>query len=268
MKPSLWESLCARALFLLAGPCVIESEALCFEIASRLLKMSRRLQIPFVFKASYDKANRSSAKSFRGPGIKKGLDILDRIKSRFDIPVITDIHSPSEAALAGEVADILQIPAFLSRQTDLLKAASQTRCIVNIKKGPFASPHEMRNVVEKLRTFGARQMLLTERGTSFGYHNLVADMRSIPIMKRLDCPVVFDATHSVQLPGGEGNRSGGQREFAPVLAKAAIAAGADGVFIETHPEPDRALSDAANMIPTAELPHLLQRLLAIHHAVH
>ena len=264
---TLWSSLSNRsALFLLAGPCVIESEALCFDIAARLKRMSQRLGIPFVFKASYDKANRSSAKSFRGPGIEAGLAILDRVKTKFGIPVITDIHSESDARTAGSVVDILQIPAFLSRQTDLLQAAAQTGKIINVKKGQFASPNEMINVVNKLHSFNNRRVILTERGNSFGYNNLVADMRSIPIMKNLGCPVVFDATHSVQLPGAGGDRSSGQREFAPVLARAAVAAGANGLFIETHPSPDKALSDGPNMIPTKELPRLVKQLQAIHKA--
>lgn len=264
---ALWDQLSSPTLFLFAGPCVIENEALCLKIASQVSQMSKHLNIPFVFKASYDKANRSSAKSFRGPGLEKGLDILHRIKSRLKIPLITDIHSAAEAEKVGRVVDIIQIPAFLSRQTDLLKAASETGCIINVKKAQFASPNEMRNVVDKLRIFGTEKLLLTERGTSFGYHNLVADMRSIPIMKGFGCPVIFDATHSVQLPGSKGDRSDGQREFAPVLAKAAVAAGANGLFIETHPDPDRALSDGANMISLDKLPNLMKELLAIYKVI-
>jgi len=245
---------------------VIENEALCLDIAARLTRLGKQLNIAYVFKASYDKANRSSSQSFRGPGIDDGLKILDRVKTKYDIPILTDIHSESDAVMAGKVVDILQIPAFLSRQTDLLHAAAQTGRIVNVKKGQFASPHEMGNVVNKLHRFGNRQVILTERGNSFGYNNLVADMRSIPIMKTFGCPVVFDATHSVQLPGAGGDKSSGQREFAPVLAKAAVAAGVNGLFIETHPRPEKALSDGPNMVPLKNMPKLMKQLLAIHHA--
>lgn len=264
---ALWRALTNRSsLFLLAGPCVIESESLCLDIASRLLKLSQQQGVPIVFKASYDKANRSSAESFRGPGIEQGLAILDRVKTKYNLPIVTDIHSESDAKQAGSVVDILQIPAFLSRQTDLLHAAAKTKRIINVKKGQFASPQEMTNVVNKLKGFGNRRIILTERGTTFGYNNLVADMRSIPIMKDLRCPVVFDATHSVQLPGGGGNKSSGQREYAPVLARAAVAAGANGLFIETHPTPEKALSDGPNMIPTRDLSRLMKQLTAIHGA--
>ncbi len=262
-----WRTLNKKStLFLFAGPCVIESEALCLDIANRLARLGKQLNIPFVFKASYDKANRSSAQSFRGPGIEAGLKILDRVKTKYDIPILTDVHSESDAALAGSLVDVIQIPAFLSRQTDLLHAAAKTGRIVNVKKGQFASPTEMRNVVNKLHRFGNQQVILTERGNSFGYNNLVADMRSIPIMQTLGCPVVFDATHSVQLPGAGGDKSSGQREFAPILAKSAVAAGTNGLFIETHPKPDDALSDGPNMIPTREMPRLMKQLVAIHQA--
>jgi 2-dehydro-3-deoxyphosphooctonate aldolase (KDO 8-P synthase) len=220
-----------------------------------------------VFKASYDKANRTSTKSFRGPGIDAGLEVLARVRRRVGVPVLTDVHTEAQAARAGEVADILQIPAFLCRQTDLIAAAAATGRIVNLKKGQFLSPPEMGQVVEKARRAGARRILVTERGTTFGYNNLVADMRSIPILQRFGCPVIFDATHSVQLPGGGGNQSAGQREFAPVLARAALASGADGLFIETHPQPDRALSDGPNMIPLREMPALLRDLLKVFKAV-
>ncbi|MSU60984.1 MAG: 3-deoxy-8-phosphooctulonate synthase [Pedosphaera sp.] len=264
----LWTSLSkARTFFLIAGPCVIESEKLCLQIGSSLQKVCSKLKIPYVFKASFDKANRSSGKSFRGPGIDQGLKILARIREKLGVPVLTDIHTETEAYLAGEVVDILQIPAFLCRQTDLIEAAICTGKIVNIKKGQFLAPQDMRNVVTKAREFGGTRLLLTERGSSFGYNNLVADMRSIPIMRQLGCPVIFDATHSVQLPGGQGDRSGGQREFAPVLASAAIAAGTNGVFIETHPNPDKAMSDGPNMIPLREMPELLAKLKRIHEAV-
>ncbi len=256
-----------RMFFLLAGPCVIEDENLCLEIAQYLQRTCRRLQLPYVFKASYDKANRSSVESFRGPGLEKGLAILDRIKTKLDVPILTDIHTETEAKAAARVVDILQIPAFLSRQTDLLQAAASTGRIINVKKGQFASPGEMKNVIDKLEGFGNARILLTERGTTFGYNNLVADFRSIPIMQQWAHPVVFDATHSVQLPGGGGTRSSGQREFAPTLARAALAAGAEGLFIETHPQPDQALSDGPNMIPLKELPKHLKQWLRIREAV-
>jgi 2-dehydro-3-deoxyphosphooctonate aldolase (KDO 8-P synthase) len=264
----LWKSLTApRRLFLIGGPCVIESEKLCLHVAQILEKLCGSLKITFIFKASYDKANRSSGKSFRGPGIGGGLEILARIRKEAGVPVLTDVHSEEEATRAGEVADILQIPAFLCRQTDLIHAAVRTGKIVNIKKGQFLSPQEMINVVKKAKEAGGERLLLTERGTTFGYNNLVADMRSIPIMKRFGFPVVFDATHSVQLPGGGGDKSSGEREFAPVLARCAVAAGATGLFIETHPDPEHALSDGPNMIPLGEMPDLLASLLKVHRAV-
>ncbi len=267
-KDTFWKTFAdSRRIFLIAGPCVIESEKLCLQIGSSLQKVCSKLKIPYVFKASFDKANRSSGSSFRGPGIDAGLKILARIREKLGVPVLTDIHTETEAYLAGEVVDILQIPAFLCRQTDLIEAAVCTGKIVNIKKGQFLAPNDMKNVVAKAREFGCKQLLLTERGSSFGYNNLVADMRSIPMMRQLGCPVIFDATHSVQLPGGQGDRSGGQREFAPVLASAAVAAGADGVFIETHPNPDKAMSDGPNMIPLREMPELLAKLKRIHEAV-
>ncbi|HUR45572.1 MAG TPA: 3-deoxy-8-phosphooctulonate synthase [Candidatus Saccharimonadales bacterium] len=263
----LWKSLTApRRLFLIGGPCVIESEKLCLGIARTLKTMCARLQVTFIFKASYDKANRSSGKSFRGPGIKEGLAILARIRDAVGVPILTDVHSEAEATEAGAVADVLQIPAFLCRQTDLIHAAVRTRKIVNIKKGQFLSPQEMINVVKKTEEAGGSKLLLTERGTTFGYNNLVADMRSIPIMKRYGFPVLFDATHSVQLPGGGGDKSSGQREFAPVLARCAVAAGATGLFIETHPDPDHALSDGPNMVPLREMPKLLSSLIRVQKA--
>lgn len=261
---NLWKSLSRRRdLFLLAGPCVIENEDLCLDIARHLKRACLKLGIPYVFKASFDKANRTSGKSFRGPGLEAGLEILQRIRLKLGIPVVTDIHTETQAAVAGEVVDILQIPAFLCRQTDLIEAAVATGAIVNLKKGQFLSPQEMGPVVAKARQAGGEKILLTERGTTFGYNNLVADMRSIPLLKQTGCPVVFDATHSVQLPGGGGDKSSGQREFAPVLAACAVAAGADGLFIETHPEPDKALSDGPNMVPLKEMPALLARLVKI-----
>jgi len=246
---------------------VIENEKLCFEVAAALVKTCARLGISYVFKASFDKANRTSGKSFRGPGLEEGLKVLGKVRVEFGVPVLTDIHNEAQAAVVGEVADILQIPAFLCRQTDMIEAAVLTGQVVNLKKGQFLSPGEMDRVVEKARSMGGKKILLTERGTTFGYNNLVADMRSIPIMQRTGCPVIFDATHSVQLPGGGGDKSSGQREFAPVLARAAVAAGAHGVFIETHPHPDKALSDGPNMIPLADMPKVLQSLVKVFRAV-
>ena len=265
---AIWKNLNSpRRLFLIAGPCVIENEKLCLQVAAALKKTCAQLGIFYVFKASFDKANRTSAKSFRGPGLDEGLRVLAKVRAKTGVPVLTDIHNESHAAVAGEVVDILQIPAFLCRQTDLIEAAVTTGQIVNLKKGQFLSPAEMGQVVEKARRAGAEKLLLTERGTTFGYNNLVTDMRSIPIMKSFGFPIVFDATHSVQLPGGGGDKSSGQREFAPVLSRAALAAGANGLFIETHPNPDRALSDGPNMIPLAEMPALLRGLLKVFEVV-
>jgi len=264
---ALWKSLTRpNRLFLLAGPCVIESEALCFKVAAAMQKTCAKLGITYVFKASYDKANRTSGKSFRGPGIEAGLQTLAEVKEKFGLPVVTDVHTAEQARVAAEAVDILQIPAFLCRQTDLIEAAVSTGKIVNIKKGQFLAPTDMNNVVNKVRALGGKYLALTERGASFGYNNLVADMRSIPIMKRTGCPVVFDATHSVQLPGGGGDKTAGQREFAPVLARCAVAAGADGLFMETHPNPDKALSDGPNMIPLGEMPGVLKGLLKVYEA--
>jgi 2-dehydro-3-deoxyphosphooctonate aldolase (KDO 8-P synthase) len=242
---------------------------LCVEVAQSLKRTCARHGALFVFKASYDKANRTSGKSFRGPGLKEGMEVLERVREAVGVPVLTDVHTEEEATAVGASVDIVQIPAFLCRQTDLIAAAVATGRIVNIKKGQFLAPEDMAQVVSKAQGFGGRQLILTERGTTFGYHNLVADMRSIPILQRTACPVVFDATHSVQLPGGAGDRSSGQREFAPVLARAAVAAGADGVFIETHPDPNHAMSDGPNMIPLAGMPALigsLVKLFALCHA--
>ncbi len=265
---SLWKQLAARKrLFLLAGPCVIESEALCFEIARHLQKVCARLGITYVFKASYDKANRTSGKAFRGPGLDDGLAVLERIRTKLDLPIITDVHTEVQALAAGEVVDILQIPAFLCRQTDLIEAAVATEKIVNLKKGQFLSPQEMGCVVEKARLAGGTKLLVTERGTTFGYNNLVSDMRAIPVLKQTGFPVVFDATHSVQQPGAGGDRTIGQREFAPLLARCALTAGADGLFIETHPEPDKAMSDGPNMIPLSEMAGLLKGFLKLRSAL-
>lgn len=263
-----WKHLSSgRKLVLIAGPCVIENEKLCFQVASKLKQVCNRLGFVYVFKASFDKANRTSSGSFRGPGMKNGLEILLGVRHKFDLPVLTDIHTEEQAVEAAKVVDVLQIPAFLCRQTDLIAAAVQTGRVVNLKKGQFLSPIEMAQVVDKARKSGGKKLLVTERGTTFGYNNLVADMRSIPIMRSFGFPVIFDATHSVQLPGAGGTASSGRREFAPVLARAAMASGADGVFIETHPQPDRALSDGPNMIPLDEMPGVLKSLLKVWAAV-
>lgn len=265
---SLWKRFTSRRdFFLIAGPCVIESETLCMRVAESLLKTCSRLRLSLTFKASFDKANRTALASDRGPGMEEGLKILERVRQGLGVPVLTDVHTEAQARAAGEVVDVLQIPAFLCRQTDLIVAAARTGRIVNIKKGQFMAPTDMAPVVEKAKAGGARHVLLTERGTTFGYNNLVADMRSIPLMKKLGVPVVFDATHSVQLPGGAGDRSGGNREFAPVLARAALAAGASGVFIETHPNPPKALSDGATMIPLRQMGSLLAELSKLRKAL-
>jgi 2-dehydro-3-deoxyphosphooctonate aldolase (KDO 8-P synthase) len=264
---ALWNRLKdPRRLKLIAGPCVIESEGLCLRVAAALERACARLDIAYVFKASFDKANRTSGRSFRGPGLAAGLEVLKRVRARHNVPVLTDVHTEEQVGLAAAAVDILQIPAFLCRQTDLIVAAVQTGRIVNIKKGQFLSPAEMGQVLEKARNAGGRQLLVTERGTTFGYNNLVADMRSIPILRRFGCPVFFDATHSVQLPGGGGDKSAGQREFGPVLARSALAAGANGLFIETHPDPDQALSDGPNMLPLSEMPALLKSFLKVFQA--
>jgi 2-dehydro-3-deoxyphosphooctonate aldolase (KDO 8-P synthase) len=247
-------------LFLIAGPCVIESESHARMMAEKVSRIAADAGVPYIFKASYDKANRSSVNSFRGPGLKEGLRILCKIKSELNLPILTDIHEPSHAAPAAEVADILQVPAFLARQTDLLVAAGNTRRMVNIKKPQFVSPWDMKNAVDKVASTGNTQIILTERGASFGYQNLVVDFRSFPVLKKLGYPVVFDVTHSVQLPGGQGHASGGQPEFIEPLARAGVAAGVDGIFLETHDNPSAALSDGANALPLAQLPALLSRL--------
>ncbi len=265
-------TLDGRNLFLIAGPCVLENADVPRVIAQRVKAACAELSIPYIFKASFDKANRTSGKSFRGPGIDEGLRQLEAIGKEFGVPVLADVHLPDHCEPAAQAIDVLQIPAFLCRQTDLLEAAANAAVkygkTVNVKKGQFLAPWDMAQVVSKMNAFGADgRVMLTERGASFGYNNLVSDMRSIPIMQRTGCPVVFDATHSVQLPGGAGDKSGGQREFAPVLARAAVAAGADGIFAETHPEPDKALSDGPNMIPLSELPGVLKTLQSIFHTV-
>ena len=269
MTPAqIWKSLNSpKRLFLFSGPCVIESEALCLKIARSLKRSCDALGVTCVFKASYDKANRTSGKSRRGPGIQDGLKILASVREKVGVPILTDIHTEEQATKAGEIVDILQIPAFLCRQTDIVVAAAKTGKIVNLKKGQFLSPAEMGQVVSKVSGIGNNKIVLTERGTSFGYNNLVADMRSIPIMKSLGYPVVFDATHSVQLPGGGGDRSSGQGEFAPVLAKSALAAGANGLFIETHPEPAKSPSDAPNMIPLGQMNRTLKSMLRVFKAI-
>ena len=247
-------------LFLIAGPCVIESEAHARMIAERVARIAAAAGVPYVFKASYDKANRSSIKAYRGPGVEEGLRILGKIRKDLQVPVLTDIHEVAQAEAAAEVADILQIPAFLARQTDLLLAAAGTGRIINIKKGQFLSPWDMGNVVEKVASSGKSNIILTERGASFGYNNLVVDMRAFPVLRKLGYPVVYDVTHSVQLPGGQGHASGGQPEFIEPLARAGVAAGVDGIFLETHDNPAAALSDGANALPLARLPQLLSRL--------
>jgi len=247
-------------LFLIAGPCVIENEAHARKMAEQVARVAGDAGVPFIFKASYDKANRSSAKGFRGPGLTEGLRILQKIKSDLNLPVLTDIHEPAQAAPAAEVCDVLQIPAFLSRQTDLLAAAAKTGRVVNVKKGQFLSPWDMSNVVEKIAAAGNTNIVVTERGASFGYQNLVVDIRAFPILQKLGYPVVFDVTHSVQLPGGQGHASGGQPEFIEPLARAGVAAGVDGIFLETHDNPAAALSDGANALPLQQLPALLARL--------
>src|SRR6202140_3608963 len=247
-------------LFLIAGPCVIESESHARGMAERVARIAADAGIPYIFNASYDKANRSSGKAFRGPGLAEGLRVLGKIKADLHVPVLTDIHEASQAAPSAEVADILQIPAFLARQTDLLLAAAKTGRIVNVKKAQFLSPWDMGNVAEKIAAAGNQKIILTERGASFGYNNLVVDMRTFPVLAKFGYPVVYDITHSVQLPGGQGHSSGGQPEFIEPLARAGVATGVDGIFLETHDNPAAALSDGPNALPLAQLPQLLARL--------
>ena len=254
-------------LILISGPCVIENYEMTFQIASFLKELTARLNIPFIFKASYDKANRTSINSFRGPGLTDGLKILERIKSELDLAIISDVHRISEIADAASVLDVLQIPAFLCRQTDFIKEVAKTGKPLNIKKGQFLAPWDIKNVVEKVTATGNNQILLTERGTMFGYNNLVVDFRSIKIMQDIGWPVIFDATHSIQLPGGAGTSSGGQREFASTLANAAVAAGVNGIFMEVHPDPDKALCDGPNSLKLDTLYELLSQLKAIRKAL-
>jgi 2-dehydro-3-deoxyphosphooctonate aldolase (KDO 8-P synthase) len=250
-----------RPFFLIAGPCVIESEALALDTAGQLKEITQALGIPFIYKSSYDKANRSSSKSYRGLGMEKGLEILAKVKRQIGVPVLTDVHEAEDIADVAAAVDVLQTPAFLCRQTDFIRAVVAAGKPVNIKKGQFLAPHDMKNVVDKAVEAGGRdRILVCERGVSFGYNNLVSDMRALAIMRETGCPVVFDATHSVQLPGGQGTRSGGQREFVPVLARAAIATGVAGLFMETHPDPDKALSDGPNAWPLGRIKNLLQTL--------
>ena len=250
-----------RPFFLIAGPCVVESEQLQMDVAGQLQEMTRELGIPFVFKSSYDKANRSSGTSFRGPGMEKGLEILAKVKKTLGVPILTDVHTEEEVPTVAGIVDVLQTPAFLCRQTDFIHAVARAGKPVNIKKGQFLAPADMKNVVDKARAAsGADNIMVCERGASFGYNNLVSDMRSLAIMRDTGCPVVFDATHSVQLPGGQGTSSGGQREFVPVLARAAVATGVAGVFMETHPDPAKALSDGPNAWPLARMKELLSIL--------
>lgn len=250
-------------LCLIAGPCVLENKSVAFRVAEDLKKLTDCLDICYVFKGSFDKANRSSIRSFRGPGIEEGLNILSLVRKNFGVPVLTDVHCVSQVVPVAEVVDIIQIPAFLCRQTDLLTSAGKTGKPVNVKKGQFMSPWEVGNIVEKLTVSGCKKILLTERGTSFGYNNLVVDFRSLPVMRSYGWPVIFDATHSVQQPGSLGSSSGGNREFVPYLCRAAVATGCDGIFLEVHPEPEKALSDGSNMIALSSLKEILQQILKI-----
>lgn len=256
-----------QPLLWILGPCVIESHDLTLRIADTLRSLAERLRLPVIFKASFDKANRTSGKSFRGPGLHEGLKTLETVKRQTGLPVVTDVHECHQAETAAEVVDLLQIPAFLARQTDLIQTAARTGRAVNVKKGQFMAPWDMRHVITKMEEVGNQRLLLTERGSSFGYNTLVSDMRSIPWMRELGRPVIFDATHSVQMPGGQGDRSGGDRRMVPVLARAAVAAGCDGLFLETHPQPDKALSDGPNMVALDELPSLIECCLRLRDAL-
>ncbi|TVL99027.1 MAG: 3-deoxy-8-phosphooctulonate synthase [Candidatus Brocadia sp. WS118] len=254
-------------LVFIAGPCVIEGDESCLKLAEKLKNIFQARKIPFIFKASYDKANRTSVHSYRGPGMKEGLKILADVKRHLDVPVLSDVHESEDVPFAAETLDIIQIPAFLCRQTDLILAAAKSGKTVNVKKGQFLAPWDMKPVVEKIRNAGNEQILLTERGTSFGYNNLVSDMRSLVIMRELGYPVIYDATHSVQLPGGQGSVSGGERKMIVPLARAAVATGCDGLFLEVHETPEKALSDAATMLPVKDLPDLIDQVLEIHRIV-
>jgi 2-dehydro-3-deoxyphosphooctonate aldolase (KDO 8-P synthase) len=251
----------------IGGPCVIETEELTSYICEELKKICSEIEIPFIFKTSYDKANRSSVKSYRGPGLKKGIEILKKIKEKYHIPITTDVHCTAQIEEVSEIVDIIQIPAFLSRQTDLLIEAGKTNKVVNVKKGQFLSPYEVKNIIEKIESTGNKKILITERGTFFGYNNLVVDFRSLPIIRSFGYPVIFDATHSVQTPGGLGSASGGNSEFVPYLAKSAIACGCDGIFMEVHPQPHKALSDSKSMINLSEVKPLLETLKKIYLAL-
>lgn len=260
MKLCGFEAGLEQPFFLIAGPCVIESEQLALDTAGQLQEICARLGIPLIYKSSFDKANRSSGESFRGPGVEEGLRILAEVKRQIGVPVLTDVHEDTDVRLVASVVDVLQTPAFLCRQTNFIHRVAAAGRPVNIKKGQFLSPWEMKNVVDKARATGNRQIMVCERGASFGYNNLVSDMRSLAVMRETGCPVVFDATHSVQLPGGQGTSSGGQREFIPVLARAAVAVGVSGLFMETHPEPEKALSDGPNAWPLGQIERLLTTL--------
>jgi len=250
-------------LILIAGPCVIESEELVLRTAENLKEITGDLGIPLIFKSSYDKANRSSVSSFRGPGLKAGLKILQKVKDAYSLPVLSDVHTFEDVGPAAEILDVLQVPAFLCRQTDFVEHVARSGRPINVKKGQFMAPWDMGNVVEKIRHAGNERILITERGSTFGYNNLVADMRALPVMRQLGVPVIFDGTHSVQLPGGQGTSSGGQREFVPALTRAAVAAGVDGIFLEVHPSPDKALCDGPNMLALKDLPVLLHQVREI-----
>jgi len=252
-----------RPLVLIAGPCVIESEDQVRKTVKGLTEITREINIPFIFKSSYDKANRTSIKSYRGPGLDKGLEILKKVKEEFDIPLLVDVHRIEEVQLVSKVADILQVPAFLCRQTDLIVSIARTGKPINVKKGQFLAPRDMKNVIEKIESTGNKNILLTERGSCFGYNNLVVDMKSLPIMRSFGYPVVFDATHSVQKPGGKGTATAGEREYVPFLAQAAVATGIDGLFLEVHPRPEKALSDGPNMIRLSRVKELLEKLIKI-----
>ena len=252
-----------KPLVLIAGPCVIESPAGTLKIAEAIKKITSKLNIPFIFKASYDKANRTSVKSFRGPGLYEGLKVLSQVKTKLGVPILSDVHDINQAQMAGEILDIIQIPAFLCRQTDLIIAAAKTGKVVNVKKGQFMAPWDVSGIVKKMEEAGNRQLLLTERGVSFGYNNLISDFRSLAIMRETGYPVVFDATHSVQKPGGLGTSSGGESKYIPLLARCAVAAGVDAIFLETHPNPSKALSDGPNNLPLKNLENLLKELISI-----